>query len=282
MIEDSEKKYVYSVIAIVSIILICVIVMIWMPAKVGIIESELNKISEYGSYDAIQKEKYRNLLNRVLLVSNFDELYEILDENWIKENNFENKDEVKAYLLENFYITNSTVNFSNIEVLSSDSAYIFKYTIENNGETKNIIINEYTPYDYDITFDQKEVSALSGKTYEYLMENVEYTITTSYVGENIIQYELNILNNSDDEYIWDNSKLSSITLGLSDGTAVGCSDTTTFANNFIALNNGGTLNIKLTFNLSFERQSLINSITLSNMIKNNSNYSVKILLSGGE
>ena len=282
MIEDSEKKYVYAVIAIVSIILIGVIVIIWMPAKVGIIESELNKISEYGSYDAIQKEKYRNLLNRVLLVSNFDELYEILDENWIKENNFENKDEVKAYLLENFYITNSTVNFSNIEVLSSDSAYIFKYTIENNGEAKNIIINEYTPYEYDITFDQKEVSALSGKTYEYLMENVEYTITTSYVGENIIQYELNILNNSDDEYIWDNSKLSSITLGLSDGTAVGCSDTTTFANNFINLNKGGTLNIKLTFNLSFERQSLINSITLSNMIKNNSNYSVKILLSGGE
>lgn len=282
MIEESEKKYVYAVIAIVVIILIFVIIIIWKPNSKNVIESNLGTISNYISYEEIQKEKYSKLLSKILLTGNFNELYEKIDDIWLESNKFNDKEEVKKYLLDNFIITNSNVTFNDVEVLTSESAYIFKYSIKNNGKIVNVVVNDYSPYKYSISFDQDEISSLSGKTYDYDYENVNYQVVTNYVGSNIIQYELKVKNNSEDVYTWNFDNLSSITLRLNNGYGIGCSDVTSFASNIFALKKEGEFSVKLTFNISIDNQSKIKELSFFNVTKNNSTYEINVPLNGGE
>lgn len=282
MIEESEKKYVYAVIAIVVIILIFVIIIIWKPNSKNVIESNLGTISNYISYEEIQKEKYSKLLSKILLTGNFNELYEKIDDVWLESNKFNDKEEVKKYLLDNFIITNSNVTFNDVEVLTSESAYIFKYSIKNNGKIVNVVVNDYSPYKYSISFDQDEISSLSGKTYDYDYENVNYQVVTNYVGSNIIQYELKVKNNSEDVYTWNFDNLSSIILRLNNGYGIGCSDVTSFASNIFALKKEGEFSVKLTFNISIDNQSKIKELSFFNVTKNNSTYEINVPLNGGE
>lgn len=281
-IDEKEKIYIYFVITIVILILIAVIVIIWTPNKKSALESQINKNTENMDYEITQKEKYTRILNRLLITSNFEQLYEKLDQKWLDKNTFSSKDEVKKYLVDNFYITNTSININNIEVLTTDNACVFKYNINNNGKNVNVIVNEYLPYQYAISFDQEEISILSGKSYKYNVDDVCYEINTLYAGNNVVQYELIIKNNSDNTYVWNFDNTSDIVLYLLDGTGMGCSDATSFATNILTLKKDGVISIKLTFNISFKNQSDINEIAFFNVLKNNEKYEIRIPLNGGE
>lgn len=125
MISDEEKKYIYPAIAVIVIIILIVIVLIWSPKKENIIENTIDNVPVAGNYVDIQKEKYISILNRILLLDNYDELYEKINKDWIDENKLSSKQEIYDWLFENFIISSVKPNIVDTEVFTSTDIYIY-------------------------------------------------------------------------------------------------------------------------------------------------------------
>lgn len=278
-ISNDEKKIIYPLIALILLVLIIVIVIIWIPSDKS--KNNINVLENSDDYAQVQKDKYFNILKNLLKEYNFENLYEKIDLDWLSSEGIENKEDLKAYLLKNYFITSSDVNIVNSEVFSSDEIYVFKYTIDTNGVQKNVIINETKPFEYTVSFEQQNVSALSNRKYTYESDNVVYDVDTVYVGDNIVQYSINVKNNSEDLYNWIMNDASKVQLVLTGETSINATDITSVGMSSINLSKGGELSFKVTFNIPFEKQSSITSIKFTNLYKNNMDYGVVVLLNGG-
>ena len=98
MTEQKEKIYIYAVIAFVCCIVIGVIVVIWMPDNTS--KSKLNSINVTKSYEEVQNEHYTDVVNELLLIKNYDKLYEKVDKEWMESNELD-KESLYNWLFEN-------------------------------------------------------------------------------------------------------------------------------------------------------------------------------------
>ena len=150
-LKSNELKFVYPIVGIIVLLTILSLVYIWWPSNKYL--ADINKIEIKNNYTEIQKEKYSNILKSLLNSSNFDILKNKISNEWKSENGLTTDESLEEYLFKNMYISPYGINISNIQTYTSDEICIFKYTIDSNGKTINVSINEKAPYDYDITFD---------------------------------------------------------------------------------------------------------------------------------
>lgn len=281
MIENSEKRYIYAAIAIVVIILIGVIILIWTPTS-NTIKDKLTLCETTGEYDSIQSENYSNVISKLLLIKNYDSLFEKIDKAWLEDNKY-TKESLYTWLFENFIISNSSPNIIESTAVAAEDSYYFRYKLHTStNEEKYIIVNETIPNYYTISFEQDTISQLNGKTYTYINDGIKYEISVITILDNLLQYEVKVTNEGDKTYYYNLNTNDSIVLNLSDGNNIIPADITTLANNEYVLPKGGEFSVKVTFNINISKHNLIESLTFNNAFDEESKVDLKILLREGE
>lgn len=282
MNQDNEKLYIYIVIGFFAVAFILVMFIIWSPSSDDVKES-INVISDEGNYEDVQLENYTSVLNRFLIATNYDDLFEKIDSTWLESNSY-TKDSLYNYLIKEGIISNKVpVVKESIALSGNDGKYYYRFGIQNEkGNIRYVVINETTPNIYTISFEQNSISSMEGQTYTYVEDGITYTLKVIASLENVVQYELTLSSTREDTVTYDFSTNQCLTIELKNGAKFNPSDITTTASNVYEMKENSEFSVKITFNLSLEKQSEISKINLYQVSDSDGNKTVDIDLLGGE
>ncbi len=282
MNQDNEKLYIYIVIGFFAVAFIFVLYFIWKPSSDNIKE-DINIISNEDSYEDVQLNNYLNVLNRLLIATNYDELFERIDSTWLDSNSY-NKDTLYNYLIEQGIISNKVpVVKESIALSGTNGEYYYRFGIQNEkGNIRYVVINETTPNIYTISFEQNNISNMEGKTYTYVEDGITYTLKVIASLENVAQYELTLSSTREDVVTFDLSTNQCLSIELKNGTKFNPSDITSTTNNVYKMTENSQFSVKLTFNLSLEKQSEISKINFYQVSDSKGSKVVNVDLLGGE
>lgn len=277
MEENSKINYlIYPVIGIIAIIVIIVIVEIWSPMIAKTSKKSINTY-ENVNYEQQVEKYYTNYLNNSLKITNFDNLYEKLDENYVSSLGISGKEEIKEYLKSNSYISmNFTLDSFNYYYANNKNYIIVTYTIKDTK--KYITITENSPYDFKLSF-MNEYN-LKGTIYNFnisrTMDNVDYLFDIVESTRDNIKVKLMITNNSDKTIVYDFSYLDSVQL-LSEGNET--TNISSIANSNeskYTLTPGSMTSLELYYNIPYEKQLSISGVRINNASINGVAYSVDL------
>ena len=282
MNQDNEKLYIYIVIGFFAVAFIFVLYFIWKPSSDNIKE-DINIISNEDSYEDVQLNNYLNVLNRLLIATNYDELFERIDSTWLDSNSY-NKDTLYNYLIEQGIISNKVpVVKESIALSGTNGEYYYRFGIQNEkGNIRYVVFNETTPNIYTISFEQNNISNMEGKTYTYVEDGITYTLKVIASLENVAQYELTLSSTREDVVTFDLSTNQCLSIELKNGTKFNPSDITSTTNNVYKMTENSQFSVKLTFNLSLEKQSEISKINFYQVSDSKGSKIVNVDLLGGE
>ena len=282
MNQDNEKLYIYIVIGFFAVAFIFVLYFIWKPSSDNIKE-DINIISNEDSYEDVQLNNYLNVLNRLLIATNYNELFERIDSTWLDSNSY-NKDTLYNYLIEQGIISNKVpVVKESIALSGTNGEYYYRFGIQNEkGNIRYVVINETTPNIYTISFEQNNISNMEGKTYTYVEDGITYTLNVIASLENVAQYELTLSSTREDVVTFDLSTNQCLSIELKNGTKFNPSDITSTTNNVYKMTENSQFSVKLTFNLSLEKQSEISKINFYQVSDSKGSKVVNVDLLGGE
>lgn len=282
MNQDNEKLYIYIVIGFFAVAFIFVLYFIWKPSSDNIKE-DINIISNEDSYEDVQLNNYLNVLNRLLIATNYDELFERIDSTWLDSNSY-NKDTLYNYLIEQGIISNKVpVVKESIALSGTNGEYYYRFGIQNEkGNIRYVVINETTPNIYTISFEQNNISNMEGKTYTYVEDGITYTLKVIASLENVAQYELTLSSTREDVVTFDLSTNQCLSIELKNGAKFNPSDITSTTNNVYKMTENSQFSVKLTFNLSLEKQSEISKINFYQVSDSKGSKVVNVDLLGGE
>lgn len=282
MNQDNEKLYIYIVIGFFAVAFIFVLYFIWKPSSDNIKE-DINIISNEDSYEDVQLNNYLNVLNRLLIATNYDELFERIDSTWLDSNSY-NKDTLYNYLIEQGIISNKVpVVKESIALSGTNGEYYYRFGIQNEkGNIRYVVINETTPNIYTISFEQNNISNMEGKTYTYVEDGITYTLKVIASLENVAQYELTLSSTREDVVTFDLSTNQCLSIELKNGTKFNPSDITSTTNNVYKMTENSQFSVKLTFNLNLEKQSEISKINFYQVSDSKGSKIVNVDLLGGE
>lgn len=282
MNQNNERIYIYIVIGFFVVAFIFTLYIIWKPSSDNI-KSELNIIDTDVKYENVQLNNYTTLLNELLIIKNYENLYEKVDKEWL-ENNSYNKDSLYDYLFTQGVITNNAPIIKESIVLPGfNEEFFYRFSIQNeNGNIRYLIIAETSPNVYTISFDQKSVSNLEGMNYTYVEDGIRYELKTLASLENVVQYELTISSTREDEIYFDFTSTNCVAIELKNGTKFNPIDITTAADNIYKIGENSSFTIKLTFNLNLEKQTDISKIYLYYVYEFNESKIKEIDLLGGD
>ena len=282
MNQDNEKLYIYIVIGFFAVAFIFVLYFIWKPSSDNIKE-DINIISNEDSYEDVQLNNYLNVLNRLLIATNYNELFERIDSTWLDSNSY-NKDTLYNYLIEQGIISNKVpVVKESIALSGTNGEYYYRFGIQNEkGNIRYVVINETTPNIYTISFEQNNISNMEGKTYTYVEDGITYTLKVIASLENVAQYELTLSSTREDVVTFDLSTNQCLSIELKNGTKFNPSDITSTTNNVYKMTENSQFSVKLTFNLNLEKQSEISKINFYQVSDSKGSKIVNVDLLGGE
>lgn len=282
MVDNKEKIYIYTVIVIISIIVLGVIIIIWTPNdKNKKLVNTLNNTNN-ESYEEIQNDNYSDLLKYMLQIKNYDSLFEKVDTEWLNENNFD-KESLYSWLFENLIISNDEPNIIKIDNIDANDNFYYRVTIQDiNNKLKYIVINETLPNKYTISFEQDTIKKYNGKTYTFDDNGTTYKVTVLNTLENLIQYQIDVVNNSSDYMYYDFNYNDSISIKLNSGENIYATDITSYAVNEYEIVSGGSFSIKAVFTLSLQKQNEIESIVFNNASDKIGRKKVEIILKEDE
>ena len=282
MNQDNEKLLIYAVIAIFAVAFIFVLVLIWKPSK-NTIKTQINVIGNNSDYETVQLSNYTNLIQRLLLVQNYNALYTKVNTSWLLDNNY-TEESLYNYLIEEGIITNSVPIIKETTALDGDAeGYFYRIAIQNEkGNIRYVVINETAPNIYTISFEQNSISSLEGKTYTYREDGVTYTLKILASLENVVQYELNISSTKETKMTYNFASNQNVAMGLTTGENVTPSDITSGTNNVYEIGANSNLSVKLTFNLSLEKQARIINLKLYSVKEGNEDKVITVDWLGGE
>ena len=226
---------------------------------------------------------YLNVLNRLLIATNYDELFERIDSTWLDSNSY-NKDTLYNYLIEQGIISNKVpVVKESIALSGTNGEYYYRFGIQNEkGNIRYVVINETTPNIYTISFEQNNISNMEGKTYTYVEDGITYTLKVIASLENVAQYELTLSSTREDVVTFDLSTNQCLSIELKNGTKFNPSDITSTTNNVYKMTENSQFSVKLTFNLNLEKQSEISKINFYQVSDSKGSKIVNVDLLGGE
>lgn len=281
MNQDNEKLYIYTAVIVLVAALIFVIVLIWKPSS-NDIKRGINYIGDVTEYKELQSKNYKKIIEKMLMVNNYDELYEKIDKEWLEENAY-TKDNLYDSLVEKGIISNYVPNIKDVTVVNCQEGTYYRFQIQNmQGNIRYIVVNETSSNDYTISFEQKSISNIEGKIYTYVEDGVTYTLKVKAVFENVVQYELNIASLREDTITYDFGNYQNVLLCLTTGEKIVPSDITATANNIYEVGQNSNITIDLTFNLLLEKNNNLEKIQLFNVLDRDGNKTINIDLLGGE
>ena len=286
MTEQMEKILIYIIIAIIIVLLVIALAVIWIPDS-KIIRRDLNSCEVVEDYETIQKEFYSRELKKLLVTSNYSQLFEKVDGNWLEEMELD-RDSLYDWLKENKIIKANYPMIKNINCVPNNTEYYYRAEIEvtdENGikDSRYVVINESSPNVYTVSFEQEKISGLAGKKfYATYKDNFRIDCTVTSVMANLIQYEIRIENIGDKYFHLSLATMSSLTLDMNDGSHHKASDITTLVNNAFDMDPGTHLTFKATFNVVLENQNDIKGLTFTDVNGGNGSVNLEFELKEGE
>ena len=243
----------------------------------------MNFINNESKYDEVQLNNYKNALNKLLIASNYDQLYEKIDSTWLELNSY-TKDSLYNYLIKEGIISNKVPTIrESIALAGSEGKYYYRFGIQNEkGNIRYVVVNEDTPNVYTLSFEQNSISKVEGQTYTYIEDGVKYVLKVVASLNNVAQYELTISSTREDVITYDFSSNNCLTIELKNGTRFNPIDITSTANNVYKVSGNSQFSVKLTFNLDLEKQSEISKINLYYVADSKGDKIIDIDLLGGE
>ena len=150
-----EKILTYGIIIIICIIIIMIIGAIWIPTFSKITEEHYNTY-ETKDYESTMISYYQKYFNENIKITNFDELYSKINSSYLETVGIEDKEKLKEYLIENRYIS-MTFNINSVilgETTEQNNIFLVSYNVDD--ELKYISVNESSPYNFTISFLDKD------------------------------------------------------------------------------------------------------------------------------
>ncbi len=272
MIEDNEKKYVYTVIAVAIVILIIVLIIIWKPlfSNTKKIDDELKSYDVAFTADYVEqaKDMYFNIAKKYIDKSNINDLKNVISSNYLNNNKI-SKEELENYLIKNNLLisTNaSTVLYFDC-YKTNGTRYVFSYKYSDDSfkeHSVHIIENKYG--EYEISFEQDSYPVLNNIPYVATQDNVNYIFKeiASYRGS--VVYNVTITNNSNNIFTYDLGAIDKVNVEFISGK-IASLDTVIVGNESarVTVNPNSTKSFDLSFNMEQIDQTALNRVTFKNV-----------------
>lgn len=239
----NKRKLILYIISIIFYIacFFFLIVVIWNPKNNG------KGISRYDSnvnyYDNMSKV-YLGKLNMLLLSSNVDKLYDVIDKSYINNNNL-TVENFKEYLIKK-RLVGDTINIYEYTYTQSNDISVFVYKYRCTGFERTVNVIETKPYEYTISFEQNYIPGISSiaKADSY---GLNITIENTKRTESNIQYKISIKNNSNQKVGIDLTTIYKVSLLMNDGNLVNMISTYSDNNTPDVIGNNETVEKEVIF-----------------------------------
>lgn len=274
---NENKLIKIFIMLIIILIFICIIYFIWSPTISKLSSDGINKYED-KNYEEEIKKYYTNYLKENLKITNFDNLFSSIDDDYLNDINIFEKNDVKEYLKENNYIS-MNIDIQNIEIYDKDfGEKVLIVTYTTNGNERYIYIYETIPYKFKISFfrDMELNESMLSFEKSKIIDDVEYDIDVLQTSSNNIKLKINIINNSNNILNYDFSYLDSIQLVYDSEKVVNMAAIANSNSSNFELTPKSSNSIEATFNLPWNNQITISNIRINNIEMNGEKYSVEI------
>lgn len=251
--------------------------MIWKPMVSKSIN--YNYYDNNINYNDEMINYYKNYMNEILKVTNFDKLYNKLDSEYVDSLGLDNEEDVKEFLRENNMIS-MKYEVNNVELYESDNndnLFLVTYTVSE--RQKYVYIIESSPYNFTLSFntDNNLKDLLSDRiNIHKTIDDVKYDLEVIESTKDQIRIKITITNNSNQSITYDFSNLNSFQLKYGNDNYI----------NMAAIANSSTVNyeilpkssksIETLFSLAFSNQINISGARFNNVKLNNNTYTIEI------
>lgn len=219
---DPKKKLILTIISIIFYItfFFILVILIWNPKK----GNGISKYSDEIDYYEQMSKVYLGKLRRVLLTSNTDGLYELMNKEYMSQNNL-TKDNFKEFLIKKRLI-GETINIYEYTYSESSSVSVFIFKYRSMGFERVVNVIETKPYEYTISFEQNSIPGINNTT---KTEKNGLSITVQNTGRTSsqINYKIKIKNNNEQKVGIDLTTIYNVSLLMSDGNYVNMSSSYT-------------------------------------------------------
>lgn len=278
MLEEKEKKLVYIAIGIIVSLLIFILLIIWIPTFSN--KNDLygiDSIAKYedGTYVEKKKEEYKSVVIQAINKDNFEETYNKLDKEYLEKTNL-NKDDLKKKLIESNILsvpmTSSVIYCSNVR--NDGQTFIFTYVYKIADIERKVHIIEKNYDEYSISFVQDSYPVINSATSE-IIDNVtglKFNIKTSAVYEGNVVYDITIINNTTEEFIFSTNEPddSNLIYSFNGSNKLANLSSIVIGSNLseIVSKPGSSNKITLSYGIALEEQKDINYIKFNDITRN--------------
>lgn len=272
--EKFKKIYIFGgiFVAVFISLLIYILVLIWMPKN----NIEINRYDTID-YENATKEYYINKLKELLNPNNdISNLYSITEGGFLESNSINNQESLKSFLISK-RILNTNLNFTEYNVFKKDDTNIYRFKYRSNGFDRIVNVIETQPYIYTLSFEQETLPIVMNNTYFENINNIEFTIKTLNITEKSIKYQINIVNNSTDDLIFDFSNISNVLLLMNDNSTIKMAAAIASSDNDGVLPKNSIINEEAYFSIDIKNQSNIKGIIFKDTIVGNVTKDLQIL-----
>ncbi len=271
---------IYTLVAIIVCVLFIIVslIMIWSPKKVQKKESIDGRKKIYSYIENTNFEEktfniYKSEVKRLLMPINVKQLFEKLNDDFIKRNNL-TIDNVKSYLDDKKLLTNNA-NLRSYSVIKKGDYYIYRVEYDtfdsNNNKTGKGVVNiiEEKPFEYTLSFEAEDITLLENNVNK-IISNIEFNIKNLENKKDSVKYEIRFTNNNEEDINIDFDDINNIVLVLENGKQIKMAAALISADEEI-LTKGSSLRKEAFFNISLEDQGLIkaikfNKVTIGNKV----------------
>ena len=274
MVSDKKEKILINIaISVVIIILIVIIYLIWSPTFSS--NESINTYDSSITYESTMEEYYRSYLNENLKITNFDNLYENINKEYIENSIGEdNKDKLEQYLRDNNLIS-MNVTIDNVTVSNNGYQYIYRFSYYVHNMKKYVNITEIRPYIFEISFEQSDLSTLNNGNFNFIQDDIYYAFEVLSSNDTSIKYKLTITNNSNHEVIYDFSNLNSIQL-INNNRYINMALIANSSTVDYSISPGSYKSIEILFNVPFSEQMNISGFKVNNVTVNGEVGSIEL------
>lgn len=279
MLEDKEKKLVYGAIAAIIILLIIVIIIIWTSSfSQKDIYADITSINKYDNnyYVNAKKDSYKNIVSQFINEDNFENTFEKINENYLSNMDM-NKDELEKYLKSEKILshpTNSTVIYCS-NVRTNGEGYIYTYVYRIGSVERKIHIIESYIDTYTISFEQDSYPVVDNKVHEFFdsKTGLDFKIQQVASHSESMTYEIEIINNTTEEYTFDFSSVDDSNLVCQINGATSKASLSSIVvgkdlSNFTVVP-GTTKKVKLSYGINLDKQDYIIQLWFNNVKNTN-------------
>lgn len=279
MLDDNEKKLVYIAIAVILILMLVILVIIWSPMfKNKERLAEITSVPSYekGYYVNSKKEEYKNVVKECINKDNFDNTYEILDDDYVTSTGLD-KENLKESLISQkilTYTSSSTVIYCS-SVRNDGKRYIYTYIYKIGDIERKVHIIENYINNYTVSFDQDAYPVVDNKVYELTdqITGLQFQVKEVKCYEESILMEITIVNNTTEEFTIRNLDVIDSTLNYSESTANKKAYLSSLVigsdSSELVSTPGSTNKLSLSYGINISQQDYINMITFNNVERSN-------------